>query len=65
MNYWITIKEVGEIASVDRNVAGRIIRQVNAEQAKKGLIIPTQRKAPRHIVLKRLGIEEHGTNTTT
>jgi len=62
---WIGTKEVAELTGSSKPLALKVIKKINKELSEQGFIIASQFKVPKHIVLKRLGIETHGTNTLT
>ena len=56
MTNWITTKEIAELAECGITKSRQILRQVNQEVEDMGYIVPNKNKAPRDLVMKRLGL---------
>lgn len=56
----ITTAELADLLNINRRQANRILRTVNEELQREGYIVLNTRplKAPRHQVMKRLGLSE-------
>lgn len=57
MDHWLSVKELMEMTGVGETKARIIIRAVNKELEDNGYFIISRSKAPRKIVLQRLGVE--------
>jgi len=57
MERWIKAKEVATIAQVGESTARKIIHMVNKEILDCGGIVPIKGRAPRTMVLEKLGLK--------
>ena len=57
MERWIHYKEVEDIAKVKETTARKIIAKVNKDITDKGGIVPIKGRAPRSLVLQKLGLQ--------
>jgi len=56
MTNWITTKEIAKLAECGITRSRAILNQVNREVEDMGYIIPNKNKAPRDLVMKKLGL---------